>query len=216
VNYSGFVAALSQWGRISNPASVVTFQASLPTIITEAEQRVYRDLDLLATMVSDVGLTISNQRAFTLPQNAGYFVVLHDVNLINGTSRTPLSKINRVAMDMLFPDSVSGQAPLKWAPFTDQTILLGPSPSGVLSIECIGTIRPETLSATNTNTFLSDQLPDLFFSAAMCSLVAYQMNFGAESDNPKMGLSWQQDYEIRLKSADIEEQCRKFSGFRVQ
>src|SRR6185436_10562268 len=167
-----------------NPATNTTWIAALPNIITLAEQRIYRDLDLLATVVTDQGNTVVNQRMFTLPQNVGVFKILHDVNLINGTNRTPLDKISRAAMDTLYPNSVTGLSPLKWAPLTDQIILLGPSPGGVSTLECIGNVTPEPISSTNTETFLSTELPDLFFAAAMCALTGFQQNWGAQADNP--------------------------------
>lgn len=215
MNYTAFIDALAAWGRITNPATNATWLASIPTIITEAEQRLYRALDLLETVVSDTGLTIANQRQFTLPQNVGYFVVLASVNLIDGTSRTPLTKYSRQAMDMLWPDSVSGASPLSYAPFTDQIIVLGPSPSGASTLECIGTVRPEQLSASNANTFLSDQLPDLFFASAMYSLTGYQQNWGAQADNPQMANSWKEEYDRLLPCAIGEETARKFQAFRV-
>ncbi len=167
------------------------------------------------SVITDTGLTIANQRQFTLPQNAGYFVVLDSVNILNGTDRTPLVKISRQAMDLLFPNSVTGLTPQKYAPLTDQIILLGPSPGGASTLECIGTIRPETLSLTNANTFLSDQLPDLFFSAAMYALTGYQQNWGGQADNPQMANSWLEDYTKRLASASGEETARKFQSFRT-
>lgn len=215
MDYAAFVAQLALWGRITGSATNTSFQAALPLIIEQAEQQIYRDLNLLATIVTDTGLTIPNQRAFTLPQNAGYFVVLESVNLLNGTDRTPLIKISRDAMDMLFPNSVTGLTPRRYAPLTDQVILLGPSPGGASTVECIGTIRPETLSALNANTFLSDQLPDLFFSAAMYALTGYQQNWGGQADNPQMANSWKEDYKIRLASATGEEVARKFQSFRT-
>ncbi len=216
MDYTGFVADLARWGRVTNPATNVTWLATLPNIITLAEQRIYRDLDLLATMVTDTGTTIVNTRTFTLPQNVGLFTILHDVNLINGTDRTPLVKINRAAMDMLFPNSVTGLTPTRWAPLTDQIILLGPSPGGVSTLECIGNVTPDPISASNANTFLSDVLPDLFFASAMVALTGYMQNWGAQADNPQAGLSWEEYYKKLLASADSDEMRRKFSGFRVR
>lgn len=216
MNYTAFVAALALWGRVTNPATNAAFQASLPVIIDEAERRVNRDLDLISTIITDTGNTIINTRSFTLPTAVGIFNVLESVNLRNGTDRTSLIKLSREAMDMLFPNSVSGLMPTRYAPLTNAVILLGPSPAAAYTLECIGTVNPETLSATNINTYLSTQLPDLLFSAAMISLTSYQQNWGAQADDPKIALSWQADYDKRLASADGEENRRKFQAFRVR
>lgn len=214
MDYAGFTASLALWGRVVNPATNATWIATLPNIITLAEQRIYRDLDLLSTIVTDTGNTIANQRQFTLPQNVGVFKILQDVNLVNGTDRTPLSKTSRAAMDMLYPNSVSGLSPVKWAPLTDQIILLGPSPSGVITLECIGNVTPAPISSTNTETFLSTELPDLFFAGAMCAVTGFQQNWGAQADNPQMAVSWEAEYEKWLKTADSDETRRKFQGFK--
>lgn len=210
MDYAGLVDALARWGRVTDPATNANWQAALPTIILLGERRIYRDLDLLTTVVTDTGTTLANQRAFTLPQNVGVFDVLESVNLLNGTDRTPLTKISREVMDALFPNSVTGISPTRYAPLTDQIILLGPSPGGVYTLECVGTVTPETLSGTNTTNFLTDELPDLLFSSCMLALTGYQQNWGAQADNPQMGKSWNDDYKERLETAVSDENRRKF------
>jgi hypothetical protein len=119
-------------------------------------------------------------------------------------------------MDMLWPDDTAAsgsQTPVAYAPITDQLILLGPAPGAAFDIQCIGTIRPAALSASNTTTFLSTRLPDLFFAASMVALTAYQQNWGAQADNPQMALSWDKNYADRLPSAQSEETKRKFQAF---
>lgn len=213
-DYTSFVTAWRLAAKL--PASNAASTTFLESVIDFAEQSCYRDLDLINTVVSDASGTMTvDQRTFDLPTASGRFVVLHDVNLINGTIRTPLVKSSRPVIDMLHPDSasVANVNPDKWAPLTDQTIILGPSPSSTLALECIGTIRPTALSASNTNTFLSDNLPDLFFSAAMIFTSAYKQNFGAQADNPEEAASWQNTYDRQLKSAASEEMKRKYQGF---
>jgi hypothetical protein len=179
----------------------------IPTFIDQAEQMIYRALDLLSTIVQQSGSMVVSTREFTLPTTAGRFVVLQSVNVVNGTTLTPLVKISREVMDCLYPTStaVGAAVPTKWAPLTDQVILLGPSPGVTLALQCIGTIRPEALSEANSNTFLSDYLPDLFLAAAMNNITGYQQNFGAQADNPKMALAWQQIYDNLRPGAQTEE-----------
>jgi hypothetical protein len=213
-NYTTYLDALRLAGVIQ--ASNAAFVAYVPTIIDEAEQRCYRDLNLLSTIIADSSAsTTASQRNFTLPSASGRFVVLESMNLLNGTVRTPLTKYSREVMDVLWPDSAAsgGQLPVAYAPLTDQIYILGPSPGSTFQIECIGTIRPTPLSSTNTTTYLSLYLPDLFFSASMIALTAYQQNWGAQADNPKMGLSWDDDYAKRLPSAQTEETRRKYQAF---
>lgn len=214
MDYTSFVEA---WRLASKlPDTNTAANTFLTSIIDFAEQRCYRDLDLINTIIADGSEAMTpDQRTFDLPAGNGRFVVLQDVNLLNGSSRTPLEKCSRPVLDMLHPDSDStiGVLPVRWAPLTDQTIVLGPSPPSALSLECIGTIRPTALSASNTTTFLSNYLPDLFFAAAMISTSAYKQNFGAQADNPEEAVSWQSIYDALLKTASKEEMQRKYQGF---
>ncbi len=219
-NYTSFVAALSL--ELQIPVSNAAFQAILPTIIDQAEQTIYRDLQLLSTIIRDAtGVTTPDQRRFTLPTANGIFVVLKSVNIINGTSRTPCVKISREVMDALYPDDTGtpGVTPRYYAPESGDsssfspTILLGPAPVTTLNVECIGNVRPTPLSAVNDTTFLSSQLPDLMLAAAVVSGTGYQRNWGAQADDPKIALSWQDTYKQRLANASGEETMRKYQAF---
>lgn len=212
--YDTFVDALRLEAEM--PASNTSFNSFIPVIIDQAEQLIYRDLQLIATTVSDSsGTTTPNQRTFTLPTASGRFVVLESVAVLNGTDRTPLVKVSREVLDVLWPNSVGtlGVTPTKWAPLTDQVIILGPSPASALNLECIGTIRPAALSASNQNTFISNYLPDLLMAAAMFYAAAYKQNFGAQADNPKLAISWKDVYDRILTTAQGEEIKRKYQGF---
>lgn len=215
--YATFVTALEVETNIplTGVDANAGFVAILPTIIDQAEQQIYRELDLLATIVRDTsGMTTANTRNFTLPSALGRFVVLESINIISNDQRYPLTKISREVMDNIWPsDAGNGSLPAKWAPVTDQIIMFGPAPSAVLTVECIGTIRPTPLSASNTTTFLSQYLPDLFLAAAMVNASGYMRDYGAQADDPKFATSWGQRYAELLPSAKNEEMRRKFQGF---
>jgi len=214
--YATFVSALSTEVNISSTET--NFVIILPTIIDQAEQRIYRDLDLLSTIVSDTSATTSaNQRSFTLPQDQGRFVTVQSINIFNSSNeRVPLTKVSREAIDLLWPSETAASAttiPSKYAPLTDQQVLFGPPPGAAFTVEVIGTIRPASLSASNTTTFLSQYLPDLFLAASMVAASGYMRNFGSQADDPKMALSWESDYQMRLASASAEEMRKKFQAF---
>ncbi len=217
-NYTTFTQALSLESQlpITGPSANAAFISMLPTIIEQAEQMIYRDLQLIATTVQQNGTTTPDQRNFTLPTGSGRFVILESVNILNGTERSPpLVKCSREVLDVFWPNSVGtlGVLPAKWAPLTDQVIILGPSPASALTLECVGTIRPATLASGNPNTFLSDNLPDLLLTAAMVFTAGYQQNFGPQADNPKLALSWGEIYKAQVASAAGEENQRKYQSF---
>jgi hypothetical protein len=217
--YATFQEALTAFTGIALTGANANsaFVAALPTIIDQAEQRIYQDLQLLATVVRDTTTaTTPGTRNFTLPTPAGAsrFVVLQSLNILNGDQRYPVVKCSRELLDMLWPsDTGNGSIPNRWAPLTDVVVLLGPAPTTAYDVECIGTIRPAALSSSNTSTFLSSQLPGLFFAAAMLTATGYMKNFGSQSDDPKMSASWQTQYDQMLPLAKGEETARKFASF---
>lgn len=212
MNYTDYVTNLAN--ALTIPATDANFQSYLPTITTNAEQRCYRELDLLATIVRDsTGTLTPASRDFTFPQ---HFVVSESVNVFTpvGTTqyRRPLTPVSREWMDAVYPDDApgccSGSVPQYYAMITDQQIIVGPAPDQAYFAEVIGTVRPVTLSASNPTTYLSLYLPDLFFAAAMVEGSAYQMNFSTTADNPQQAATWESHYQA-LKGSAVVEEIRK-------
>lgn len=216
--YSTFVTALSN-ELVVDPTDA-DFLVILPTIIDYAEQRIYRELDLLSTVTRDTGTLTIGTRSFTLPSNNGRFVVTNGINVItpsattvpdNGT-RVPLVPVSRDVLDMIWPSTTGAAVPAMYAMITDQQIIVGPSPLAAYTVEVIGTIRPTALSASNTTTYLTLYLPDLFFTASMISGAAWQKNWGAQSDDPKSAVSWESQYQIAKASANVEQQRSRYAA----
>lgn len=216
--YSQFVTALST-ELVVDPTEP-NFVAILPTIIDQGEQRCYRELNLLATIVSDTSAsTTANNRNFTLPTASGRFVTVQNINVFSPagttTTRNQVVPASRDLIDAIWPSNTAPSAttvPAFFGMITDQTLIFGPPPGDQFTVEVIGTIRPAPLSASNTTTFLSLYLPDLFFDAAMVAGCAYQKNFGAQADDPKIAQSWENQYQIAKASANVEELRRKFQS----
>lgn len=213
--YSSLVTILAE--RLSVSATDADFLTDLPTIIDDAEQRCYRDLDLLATVVRDQSATTTaNSRTFTLPTASGRFVVLDEVSVMVNSVRYPCVRASKEVIDYLWPGETAATAstiPNQFAMISDQTIIFGPPPGGTWTVECIGTIRPAALSASNTTTFLTSYLSDLFLAACMVSATGGLLrNYGAASDDPRMAISWDGEYNKRLASANAEEMRRRYGS----
>lgn len=222
MTYSQFVQRLMS-------AAVTTTQDTpfldyLPNIIDLAEQRCYRDLDLLSTVVRDTGSSCTaNSRNFTLPQTNGRFVVVNGINIVtpvgsttaNGT-RNRLTQTSLDVLDNFWPSETAASAttvPTNFAMVTDQTIVFGPPPGAAFQAEVVGTIRPTPLSPTNTTTYLTLYLPDLFFAAAMIAVAGWQRDYGAQSSDQNLSQSWEAQYKTFLQSAMMEEQRKRFASF---
>jgi hypothetical protein len=212
--YSTFITALAQEIAITSTNNDLTIM--FPTFIQNAELRIYRDLDLLSTVFRDTaGVLASNTRSYTLPSTFGQFVVVEGVNFLSGGVRlNALTPVSREFIDSMYP---SGSAPLAtstpriFARDSDQTLIVGPPVGASVvtpNLEIVGTVRPAALSASNTTTFISTNLPDLMLYASMVEATGWMKNYGAQADDPKMGLSWEARYQGAL-GPTITEECRK-------
>lgn len=217
-SYSTYTAALAE--MLVTQTTAPDFVAILPSVIDYAEQRIYRELDLLSTTVRDSSAVLTaNSRNFTLPSGQGRFVTTQGFNVFTPvgttTTRNQLAPSTRDEIDALWPRETATSiavVPDSFAMITDQTIIVGPPPGSAFKIEVIGTIRPAPLSVSNPNTFLTDYLPDLFMSASMVFGAGYQKNFGSQSDDPKMAASWESQYQSQKSSAMIEELRKKWQS----
>lgn len=206
MNYSDYVSSMSNL-MVVDPSDT-NFVQILPSIINSAEQRIYRDLDLISTIVTDTSTsTTSGSRSITIPVA---FVVVEYLNILNGSGgRIPLTPAGRAWLDTIWGDqSVQGQ-PLYYAMVTQNSMVLGPVPDAPYTVEVVGTQRPAPLSSTNTVTFISTYLWDLFIAASMIFASGYLKNYGAAADNPQMALSWDAEYAKILSAANVEELRKK-------
>jgi hypothetical protein len=214
-NYSQYVISLAN--TLVVPSTDANFLTELPNIIDDAEQRIYRELDLLTTVVRDhTGSLTANSRNFTFPQ---HFVVSESLNVFT-PSGTTTNRVQLVPTTREFIDNVFGNetaattpsVPIYYAMITDQTIIVGPAPDATYTMEVVGTIRPIPLSATNPTTYLTQYLPDLFFAASMVFGTGYLQNYGAMVDNPGQAVAWDGHYKELMASANIEEARKKYAS----
>ena len=216
--YASWVAAIAN-ETVIDPADT-NFLAQVSSSIDYGEQRLYRDLDLLSTVVRDTsGVLTIGSRGFTFPSTFGRFVVTNGFNIFtpvgtptSSSTRNQLIPCSRDVLDMLWPSLTGAGVPALYAMITDQSIIVGPAPDQAYAIEVIGTIRPTPLSASNTTTYLTLYLPDLWFAATMIFWSGYMRNFGAQADDPKMAVSWESQYQALLASANVEEARKKYSS----
>jgi len=220
LDYTSYSEQLAQLVVIASSDPI--FQtALLPGCITYAEQRIYRDVDLLYTQVTDATTQVSSgDRNFVLPTSVGAFITVDELNIItpagtgssNGT-RTPLVPVDRSYIDLVYP---SGQAstgtPAYYAMASNTQVILGPSPDGPYFAEVIGVQRPAELSASNSSTILTQYIPDVFMAASMVFAMGFQRDFGAQTDNPQASASWEAQYQTLMKSASVEQMRAKFQS----
>jgi hypothetical protein len=200
------------------PTTDPNFQIFLPNVIDDAEQRIYRELDILNAVIRDqTGLLTPNSRNFTLPSSIVAFVGTESMNLFGNliTGRQPLIATSREFIDANYGSETALTTPSLpgyYAMITDQTIIVGPSPDLAYGMEVIGWGRPKPLSATNPTTYLTLELPDLFLAESLIFGYGYLKDFGAAADDPQGSVSWSSHYDKLWQSANAEEQRKRYSA----
>jgi hypothetical protein len=214
--YNGYVAGLANMLVI--PVSDPNFQTVIPNIIDDAEQRIYRELDILNAVIRDqTGVLTPNSRNFTLPSSVVAFVGTESINLFGNliTGRQPLIATSREFIDANYGSEIALTTPSLpgyYAMLTDQTILVGPSPDQAYGMEVIGWGRPTPLSATNPTTYLTLNLPDLFLAESLIFGYGYMKDFGAAADDPQGSVTWSSHYDKLWQSANAEEARKRYSA----
>lgn len=200
-------------------ASNPRFSTDLPNIIDYAELRCYRDLDLLNTKKTATATLTAGNRNLGLD---GTFVVTEEINVITpatatsadsaSATRNYLVPTSKEVLNVIWPSSTGSSVPVYFAMLSQSAVLLGPWPDQAYTVEVVGTFRPTPLSANNATTLLSTFFPDLFLAAAMVRTAGLMKDYGAQSDDPKLAQSWENQYTLLLRSAEVEEKRKKFQA----
>lgn len=195
------------------------FVTILPQMITFAENKMCRDIDFLSTVdVANTYQTTNGGSTIAIPIDD--FVTLQQANIITPAGTTdpavgtlvPLLPVTKEYLDYVYPSAASKGAPQFFAMLNQNTIKLGPWADGIYNLQAVGTFRPDSLSSTNTTTFISTYLPDLFIMASMVYISAFQRNFGRAVDDPTMALTYEGEYKTLLSSTIVEEARKKFQS----
>lgn len=218
-NYTGYLNSLANLAgtQTTNPFFII----EAPSAIEYAENRIYRDLDLITTIATDsTQVTTASNRNITVPSA---FIVVNGINLITpaGTTnpelgkRNILTKMSKEFLDAVWPDVTGAGLPTMYAIVNQGGFVLAPWPNAGFTVEYTGTQRPAPLSASNPTTFLTINLPDLFLIASMIHVSAYQKNWSRVSDDPAMAVTYEAQYKTLLASADAEELRKRYQGTAV-
>jgi hypothetical protein len=236
LTYSTYVTQIATMAVVSETDTA--YLTILPQMITYAENRMYRDIDFMFTSTSLHGLsfvlTPGNRNlsfdinlASNSDASSGTFVVSEQINLLTDASgnaaattnpdacvRSPLLPTTKEFLDAVYGSSLTANRgkPQYFVPFNETLFFVGPVPDQAYPVEVVGTYRPNSLSATNTTTFISQYLPDVFIMASMIYISAYQRNFGRANDDPQMAVTYESQYQALLKSAIVEEARKKFDA----
>lgn len=198
----------------------------LPQAIQYAELRIQRDLDLLQARVTRPYSLGSNGMALAISAND--FLTVESMTVSAGGSTTPLLPASQEFIQNVYGDaSVTGRpayfamtgGDLATVGATTLGVLIAPAADVSYSISAVGMTRMPSLysfanaaSAATGTTWLSTYLPDMLVVASMVFVSDYQRNFGANSSDPQMGTSYEQQYGELLAGAKAENARARFEA----
>ena len=219
LTYSSYVQQIATMAVVS--ATDPNFTIIIPSMIDYAELRMQRDLDFLSTQISNTTYSFTaGSNILTIPTST--YITLQTVEAVDGSGNNyPLLPVAKEFLQNVYGGNSSLSTPMYFAVYggdasttglTSQNIIIGPIPDQNYTARLTGTVRSAPLSATNTTTFISTYLPDLFIMASMIYISAYQRNFGRMNDDPQMAQSYEGQYQALKASALIEENRKKFEA----
>ena len=221
MNYTEYVTALASL-MVVQPTSP-DFVAILPSIISYADNRIWRELDLLAAVAqgydpnwyvdsSDNEFTFHSQDWITL-NSVGIFTP-PGTSIHSGGTLVNLTPVSIDYLNMAWGSLLSQGVPQVFARITDTKLIVGPTPDAKYFLYFIGTKRVDTFNTNdrNSTTYLSLYLPDLYLAASMVFASGYQKNFGSQADDPKMSASWEQQYQTLKDSAAVEDFKKRYQS----
>jgi len=189
------------------------FTIIIPQMINYAELRMQRDIDFLNTVNTATYTGTAGNNTVSLGSTYP-FVTVQNIAVLDPTTGyvNQLMPVTKEWMWNVYPVGSSQALPQYFAPFDDNLFLLGPVPNQAYTYSVTGTSRFPTLTSSNSTTFISQYLPDVFIMASMIYISAYQRNFGKAVDDPAMAVTYESQYQALLKGAITEEFRKKFEA----
>jgi hypothetical protein len=225
LTFNSFVSEIATLTVISSTVLVSgdsNFAGIMAGIIDYAEGRLWRELDLPVVSVVDTSITCSSGvNLVALSSAQGEPLVIQALNLLtpagatsSNATRVPLVPSSRSVIDAIYPSAASSNCgqPEFFYRINNNQVLLGPAPDQAYGTELTVTIRPAPLSASNSSTWLTQNLPELMIAAGMIFASGYMRNFGAQADDPKMAASWEGQYANLMKSANVDAMRMQFES----
>jgi hypothetical protein len=201
---------------------------AIPSILSYAENRIQRDLDMLPAQTSNAYTLTPGNYLFPLPSNDFVLVqriVLEQLNGSQVISTTPLLEVSQEFIQNCYGGLATSGTPQYFAMVGDNwgnggninnNIAFGPTPSYAWPIRVHGLIRTPSLfiysggtAASTVYTYISQWYPDLLVMASMIYVAgAFQKNFSSTSDDPQAPLNYEKQYQA-LRIGAIQEENRK-------
>ena len=234
LTYNGFVSQIAtltveQTVTVAGVVEGISpdFNSVIPQAINYAEQRMQNDLDFIQSVLQNSTYSLtSGSNLLTMDIND--FITIQTMRYVLGTREITVMPTSNQYIQNVYDDSSVTGPPQFFAPLggdaattgaTSQLWMFGPYADATYPLRILGTAKMISLASFNTTadadtkyTFISAYLPSVMLMAAMIYISGFQRNFGRQSDDPAMAVSYEQQYKTLLDSASVEEARRKFQG----
>lgn len=232
LTWNGFIAQIANMGvyQTTMVTGVLqgvddTFNTLAPQACNYAELRIQRDLDLLPARTSRTSSLTSGNPNLTL--SVDDFVTVETLVVNNSGALTPLLPVSREFIQNVTLGGTNA-TPQYFAMYggdlatggnTSSIILLGPTPDSNYPITITGMVRLPSLYLSATTplaasgtTFISSYLGDAMIQAAMIYVSEFQRQFSATSNSPEMPGSYENNYQLLMQGALVEESRKRFAA----
>ena len=172
MTYAELVQKIRDYTEVS---SNVLTESITNDIIRDAELRIMRDVDVDANKRYVTAQVISGTRFIDTPQNT---LVIRSAQIVDsdGTSnpdnREFLEWRDSSFMSEFNPTNAQG-VPKYYSWWDDNTIVLAPTPDATYTIQLNYILKPQTLSSTNTQTYISQQFPNGLLYACLVEAFSF-------------------------------------------
>ena len=164
MTYNELVTKIRSYTEVD--ANVLT-STVVDGFISDSEFRILRDVDSDNNRQYATTNFIVNQKWINLPDN---LLVIRSAEITSGSEITFLEVRDVSFIDEYNQDNTTGR-PKYYANWDENTMVLAPTPDQTYTIEVNYILKPTGLSATNQNTYLSQQFPNGLLYA--CLVEAY-------------------------------------------
>ena len=155
--------------------SAVLTDAIVQGMIRDAELRIFREVDADYTREYATANLNINSPYLDLPSanvttSTRTSIIVRSM-LVFDSTQTPTTKeyLDKRDTSFIFEYNSTGETgvPKFYANWKETTIIMAPAPDAQYKVQLSYIYSPEALSATNTTTYLSDNVSDLLFYATM-------------------------------------------------
>ena len=155
--------------------SAVLTDTIVQGMIRDAELRIFREVDAdytreYATANLNIGSPYLDLPSANVTTSTRTSIIVRPM-LVFDSTQTPTTKeyLDKRDTSFIFEYNSTGETgvPKFYANWKETTIIMAPAPDAQYKVQLSYIYSPEALSATNTTTYLSDNVSDLLFYATM-------------------------------------------------